>query len=186
MTKKPNIRLLSRPFDYQSDGFAAVWKEMEDAAPRAAAIMAGAFVEDALRWSIGGFFADGLTNKELCKVFEGDGAPLGSFHGKILIGYALGLYGPTARRDLVAIKQIRNAFAHAPRAITFETPQIVSACKNLGYLQAAKGRHEGRIAPMRSPTPTNPKELFFATAKILHIDLHIIRSEYADQLGNMP
>jgi hypothetical protein len=75
MTKR-GIRDLSRPFDYQSDDFLAVLEEMEGAPPRAAATVAGAFVEDSLRWSMESYFTDGLTGDDLLGIFEREGAPL--------------------------------------------------------------------------------------------------------------
>jgi Domain of unknown function (DUF4145) len=178
------IRNLCRPFDFQSDDFVAVWREIESASPRAAVIMVGASLEDALRWSMESRFIDGLTPDCLRSLFEVDGAPLGSFHSKISVGHALGMYGSIGRDDLSAIKRIRNQFAHASRSITFDTHEIAAECRKLSYLVAARANRQ--IAPVQSPTPTDPRDLLFATWKILYLDLHIIGSEYADQLGGMP
>jgi len=183
---KPSIRNLSRPFDYRNDDVLAVFREIEDHPPRSAAIVAGALVEDSLRWSMETRFINGLADEDLCGVFEGESAPLASFRAKIIMGYVLGMYGTAARNDLRAIKRIRNAFAHAPRSITFETPQIVDECRGLGYLRAAKGNADRKIMPLQSPLPTDLKKLFFATVRILYLDLHVVGSDYAVQLGGMP
>src|SRR5580704_5762255 len=129
------------------------------------------------------YLIDDLTDDDKRYLFESDGGPLSSFHGKILIGFAIGMYGPATRHDLLAIKRIRNAFAHAPRSINFDTPEIISECTRLSYLQAARENIERHIMPLTSPLATDPKEKFFGTVKILHLDLHAIGSKYRDQLG---
>jgi hypothetical protein len=182
------IRSVSRPFDLQSDDFLAVWKEIEDYSPRAATIVAAAFLEDSLRWSMESYFTDSLTAADFRALFTDGTAPLGSFHGKIVIGYALGMYGPAARGDLLAIKRIRNAFAHAPRSITFETAEIVSECQRLSYLQAVREKAGRNIMPLQNSVTytSNPRKLFFDTVKLLSLDLHVIGSTAADQLAKMP
>jgi hypothetical protein len=49
---------------------------------------------------------------------------MGSFFASIELGYALGLYGNLLRDDLHTIRTIRNAFAHAMKPLTFDTPQV--------------------------------------------------------------
>jgi hypothetical protein len=164
---KRTIRNLSHRFDHQSDDLLAVLKEIRDHPPRAAAIVAAALLEDSLRWSMESYLTDSLTEGDLHGLFSDETAPLASFHGKIVMGYALGMYGPAARNDLLAIKRIRNAFAHAPRSITFETAEIVTECQRLSYLQAAKENVDRKIMPLKDTIiTTNPKNLFFDTAKI--------------------
>jgi hypothetical protein len=109
---------------------------MNEYPPRAAAIMAAAFVEDALRWSMESYLVAGLSDDDLRELFESEGAPLASFHDKIIVGYAIGMYGPAAKADLLAVKRIRNAFAHAPRSIDFTTSEIVQECTRLHYQEA--------------------------------------------------
>jgi len=183
---RPNIRSLDRPFDYQTDDFSAVWKEMDEAAPRAAAIMAGAFVEDALQWAIEGFFDRGLTSEEKIRVFEGGGAPLGSFYSKIVIGHALGLYGPIVRSDLHIIRQIRNAFAHSPRSVTFEMPEIVSECEKFRYLRTVRNpTKKTSVTAPQNPPSLHPRRGFFDTVKIIHLGLHAAWVRYPE-LDSLP
>src|SRR5215471_10022341 len=42
-------------------------------------------------------------------------------------GYALRLYDKIIKDDLEIICRVRNAFAHSPRAINFDTPEVLSA-----------------------------------------------------------
>jgi hypothetical protein len=57
------------------------------------------------------------------RLFAGYG-PLASFYAKIDIAYALGLISNALRRDLHAIRQIRNHFAHALDPVDFEDPAL--------------------------------------------------------------
>jgi hypothetical protein len=66
-----------------------------------AAIMAGAFVEDALRRLVGGS---------------------ANFNSMIEVGFSSGLYKELARNDLHVIRSVRNAFAHEMKPITFRYP----------------------------------------------------------------
>jgi hypothetical protein len=53
-----------------------------------------------------------------------EGAPLGTFNNKILAGRALGLYDETVFHNFKLVKNIRNAFAHSRRVLTFEEQPI--------------------------------------------------------------
>lgn len=53
--------------------------------------------------------------------------PLANFSGKIVIGYAIELYGNQTFRNLDIIRQIRNAFAHSRQAIDFESAEVMAA-----------------------------------------------------------
>lgn len=53
-----------------------------------------------------------LTSKEEASIFGPSGS-LSGFAAKIRIAYAFGIIGPVARKDLAAINEIRNVFAHA-------------------------------------------------------------------------
>jgi DNA-binding MltR family transcriptional regulator len=63
-------------------------------------------------------------------LFEGSG-PLSTMSGKILMGYALGLYGPQTRHDLEIFNEIRNAFAHAAHNLTFKNRHLTNRTTGL-------------------------------------------------------
>ena len=148
--------------------------------------MASAFVEDALRWSMESYLVAGLSDDDLRELFESEGAPLASFHDKIMVGYAIGMYGPAAKADLLAVKRIRNAFAHAPRSIDFTTSEIVQECTRLHY-QEAKLNIEPKIMPVAGSIGiTDPRKHFHNTVKLLLIDLHAIGAGDSKELGGMP
>jgi hypothetical protein len=110
----------------------AVWSEIDRQSHRAAAVLGGAMVEDALQFAIQAHFVM-LSKTDKKKLFEYP-APLSSFDAKIRIGYAVGLYGPVVRNDLNLIRRVRNGFAHAKKPISFETLQVVREIEKVKYL----------------------------------------------------
>jgi hypothetical protein len=194
MSPRPEkgIRTLSRPIEYGTDGdFHAAFKEIQAAPDRVAAIVATAIVEDALRWALNSFFILQISENEERELFENNGL-LSSFHAKILIGFALGLFGEAARNDLTRIKNIRNAFAHAPRSIGFETPEVENQCTNLRYVDTIAKNLNRSILPTKPLLDKGPRARFTATVNLLLLDLHIVggkgeaAEQYIKKLGGMP
>jgi hypothetical protein len=64
------------------------------------------------------------------RIFEGNG-PLSTFSNKILIGYALELYGPVFKHDLEIIKDLRNGFAHVRLPLELTQPELAGMCAQL-------------------------------------------------------
>jgi hypothetical protein len=56
---------------------------------------------------------------------------MSTFDLKIRMARALKIYGKETNDNLILLRTIRNAFAHAPAPITFETPEIKELCKFL-------------------------------------------------------
>jgi hypothetical protein len=73
-----------------------------------------------------------LSSDEYERLFRGPG-PLSSLSAKINIAYAFRIFGKRTKRDLHFIREIRNAFAHAPRALLFSTKQLSDLCAALYY-----------------------------------------------------
>lgn len=64
------------------------------------------------------------------RLFGGDpatGNAVGSLHAKIILGNALGLYGPNFRDDLDRLRRIRNVFAHAKMPLSLKSQAIKGA-----------------------------------------------------------
>ena len=97
---------------------------------RGAALLFGAFVESAVEWSIYRRMPD-LGPSLRTKTFSGDKAPLSSFYAKIVLGRAMGIYGPQTEKLLTDLKGIRNKFAHVLLVLEFKTPEIAAACNAL-------------------------------------------------------
>ncbi|HEX4407959.1 MAG TPA: hypothetical protein VH206_04210 [Xanthobacteraceae bacterium] len=127
---------------------------------RAAAILAAAFVEDALRFVFKAKFR-ALRNKEYEEIFGGNG-PLSSFSSAINLGYALGFYGREAKSDLHVIRRVRNVFAHAMKPITFETPLIVREVAKLKYIDWKRQSGEAVFIFRNSPPFDNENRKGYA------------------------
>ncbi len=176
------IRRLSRPLDFVDGDDLAALDEAANGSPRAAAIVTTALVEDALRWCLCGFLTPDADRAELpaldhADVFDNEIAPLKTFHAKIVIGYSLGIYGTVTRDDLQRMKRIRNAFAHSPRSITFETREVSSECLGLRYLDTTLANMHKTI----EFDDNNPRQKFLETARLLILDLHAIGFPKSDK-----
>jgi hypothetical protein len=107
-----------------------LFEEMQHQNDRVAAIACAAWLDDMLSGIIATRFIPlGTDWKE--RVFDAQTAPLTTMHGKIVIGYALGLYGPKTRADMDHIRWIRNQFAHRADPILFTQPEIAARCMKL-------------------------------------------------------
>jgi DNA-binding MltR family transcriptional regulator len=71
-----------------------------------------------------------LSNTLAAKIFDGLG-PLSQFSAKIEIAYIFRLLDETTYKDLLAIKEIRNRFAHTSRYVNFRSEEIKTACQRL-------------------------------------------------------
>ena len=118
-------------FEGFSDGtFLALLGELQDVSDRVAAISAAAFLDDTLGAALlARFVKVGVTWKD--RIFSSPNAPLSSFYSKTVIGYALGLFGPTIYADLDIIRKIRNEFAHTATPLQFNDTAIAALCSRL-------------------------------------------------------
>jgi DNA-binding MltR family transcriptional regulator len=93
-----------------------------DHAEASKAIIVAGIVEDWLQTMLLGA-GRSLSNSQLSDFFEGYG-PLSSFSAKIDISYFFKLVDDTTYRDLKAIKNIRNCFAHTKEIVTFKNDEV--------------------------------------------------------------
>jgi hypothetical protein len=70
------------------------------------------------------------TKKQKKQIFDFNG-PLGTFSGRIIMAYSLGLISEIRLKDLQTIRKIRNDFGHSPLTISFENERIKSLSNNL-------------------------------------------------------
>jgi hypothetical protein len=63
-------------------------------------------------------------------VFDYEG-PLGNFSAKIMMAYAMGLFGMKTNHDLRLIRTIRNEFAHCQLPLRFDIPEVKGVCDHL-------------------------------------------------------
>jgi hypothetical protein len=148
------------------DEFRTIIRELENAHPRAVAIMGATAVEDALKGLIIKHFTPAVLPSELDDLF-GPTKPLSSFSAKINIAHAMGLFGPKTKADLDLLRDIRNAFAHARISISFKTPEIAELCD---YFICA------------SPTFRSARDTFISAAENLFI--HLWNRQFGTSFGS--
>ena len=94
---------------------------------------------------------------------------MGTFDLKIKMARALKVYGKETNDNLVLLRTIRNAFAHAPSPITFETTEIKSLCKFLviPFVLFPKSVKviDGKVVDLDEPT--EPRARFNRTCESL-------------------
>lgn len=110
--------------DYQ-----AFVHEYHDENDRAAIVMAGSFVENYLATYIRHFM---IADTEVERLFAA--GPLSSFDARINVAYAFSLIPKEQRDDLRIIKSVRNHFAHAPRAVSFQNEAIRAEIQKLSIV----------------------------------------------------
>jgi len=110
---------------------------------RAAAILAGAYLEDRLLATIKTRLVSDA--KALKKFFAGIG-PLVTFSAKIDLSYLLGIFDPKTTEILHTVRSIRNEFAHNLSPISFSTPAIAKLCNPLFHNEKIKGLKSANAA----------------------------------------
>jgi hypothetical protein len=116
------------------DDLPKLLAELRNMHDRAAAIVAATFVEDALEDTLLSRMAR-LSKAEHDRLFRGD-APLSTFAAKIRVCRAFKLLSKTWADEITAIKDIRNAFAHARISINFSTPEITARIKRIRAIES--------------------------------------------------
>jgi hypothetical protein len=102
---------------------------MNNGNDRAVAITLAALLEGALESALS--YRLGRLSIEDAKDLFGGNGPLGSFSAKNRIGAAIKILGPNTRKEINCIRDIRNAFAHATKDISFATKEIGIVCERL-------------------------------------------------------
>jgi len=102
------------------------YEEIQNESARGAVIIAGAFLDAQLSNLISKYlidykkFVDGLLKHSLK-----------SFDSRIKAAYDLDLIDKTIYQDLLAIRNIRNPFAHKMHGYSFDEPEIIEFCNSL-------------------------------------------------------
>lgn len=128
---------------------------------RTAAIVAAQFVEYALQKAIENYLVKGFSEKE---IFDGPGAPLGTFAAKIAMASALGIIRREECEDLDTIRAIRNAFAHSMIHIAFTDGPVADLVDTLhGYEPAMMEPEMRRLI--------GSKKVFVAVSSMIYFSL---------------
>jgi hypothetical protein len=123
-----------------------ILRAIQTDSPRAAAMIAGSMIDDILKGAIKFRMPTKLTADEEDEMFSGTG-PLSTFSSRIAMAYALNVIGRKTRHDLLLLKEIRNAFAHTLRHLTFDTPELEKRCREF---HCARDVAEYQTVPARS------------------------------------
>jgi hypothetical protein len=134
VAKSLNKLLRARPSGAEVN---ALMKEIKTDGPRGAAMVAAAIIDDVLVGAIRYKFV--TLKKDEDEALFGPDRPLGSFSSRIKVAYALGIYGPKTQHDLETLREIRNAFAHGRRQLSFETKEVAEMCKGLHCIKDIEG-----------------------------------------------
>jgi len=106
--------------------FAVLEAEIAKGSDRSAAILLGVYAQDALNGMMRSSIPR-LDKRTLSDLF-GQNGPFYSFYSTILMAHAMELIDDGTKKQLTIIRQVRNAFAHALRPISFRTPEVAEAC----------------------------------------------------------
>ena len=142
----------------------ALVEEMAQQTDRGAAIIATAWVEEAISAAIESFLQS--ETKAWQRLFDGNG-PLATLSAKIDLARLLGLTTETIRSDLHIIRDIRNEFAHQiahkteHTKLTFSSNHIRDKCMALRCVAHEK--------------PSEPRAAFVRACAILNSDFEMIR-----------
>jgi len=118
--------------DDSLDDWNKFYEELQNESPRAAVIIAGAFLDSQLRDLLSSFLVDDpKVVDEFLGSDKNPDRPLSSFSSRIKAAYCLGLISKSIYDDLETIRKIRNKFAHKTHGYTFDEPEIVSWCNSL-------------------------------------------------------
>ncbi len=155
----------------------AMEKEFYGESDRACGVLHASWVEQVLETAIRRRLRPNLSNR----MFDFEG-PLGTFSAKIMMGYALGLFGSKTNHDLLLIRTIRNEFAHCQLPLRFDLPEVKAVCDQLIVPDT-----EAKIIPSyfyRSGAPSDflydhrhPKARFVICC---HSIIHRLFDEYKD------
>jgi hypothetical protein len=91
--------------------------EMHRESDRAAAVLAGAYLDESLRRILESSVAG--DSKLKARLLHGEGAPLGTFGARIIACYSFGLISRDEFHDLERVRKIRNDFAHKQHGFSF-------------------------------------------------------------------
>jgi len=145
--------------------FNDVQKELTEQTDRGAALVAAAYLDDALKEMLQKYFAG--EQRTVDGAFKGNGL-VASFSNRIALAYFLGLLTETERRDMNLIRRIRNDFAHVHESISFNEPPSSQRCLELEMRSVFENLGV-------SPDCLNPRQLF-VTSSSFHVINLVLRA----------
>ena len=142
---------------------------------RAVIAVAASLVEFALEQVIAVRLRAPSGKTEMEKLFTQNGI-LGTFSEKIWAAYFLKIVGPTARRDIGLIREIRNQAANDMNPISFSsTTEIASRCRELQL--AGDAMADGKA-------PTDPRRRYLVAAAFFASNLMMRAGDEEAEISN--
>jgi DNA-binding MltR family transcriptional regulator len=116
-----------KPTDLNIDNYINLVREFHSETDRAAAVIAGSFIENFLAK----YLLSHMTKEKDCsELFSGFG-PFSTYAQRVETAFAFQLIPMVMYSDLKKIGSIRNLFAHSPIETSFSTDEICSWCSQL-------------------------------------------------------
>ena len=116
-----------KPVDLSIDDYQKTVQSFHSESDRAAAVLAGSFIESFIAKFIRSHM---IENPEIDLLFDGFG-PFSTYSQRVQTAFAFGLISEQDKSDLNNIAKIRNRFAHHPLEASFETSPVSDWCRNL-------------------------------------------------------
>lgn len=131
---------------------------------RAAAILVAAEMDRVVLSILSNYLLN--STKESSPLLERDG-PMEAFGSRIELAYRLGLLPPVFHNDLQMIRRIRNAFAHSPTGLSFDSPKVRKHVDKLVHgIQESQALIE-KLSEEQKNDFFNPRSIFRLTASML-------------------
>jgi len=163
--------------------------EFAGASDRAAAIVAAAVIDDALRTLLAAVMVE--DHPPGLDVFA-PGQELGSYMGRVKIAFMLGLIDDSERMRLSLVAKVRNEFAHLAEDISFNTPRIADRCRQLAApeelvppRQVPDALELEMLHEFKTPLANrnNPRAIFEEATLFL---LYILKGRFAQAMVRRP
>jgi hypothetical protein len=150
-------------------------KELENLPDRVAGLLLVTIVDERLGEALKARWYDIKIEQEQLfdRMFRYDG-PAGSFGTRIDFGFAVGLFGEDALKDLHIMRKVRNAFAHRIGAKDFNAQQVKDLTNNLQmpkkYPIKLGPREIGMLTSPDNPTPIQLAETLLGQSSVKNIE----------------
>jgi DNA-binding MltR family transcriptional regulator len=165
--RKRSVRDLSRDHATPEEAIDIV-KFLQDAPDIAVAILATSQVEMMLEKAI--FEKLRRNDQDTINLLTEAGGPLSGMHAKVSLAYAMGIIDETAKRNLNVVRNIRNAFAHAKRRISFDEPEVLDELRDI-QIPSRAGKDERAILVDAKGKAFSGRPRFFALCTALFMKL---------------
>lgn len=116
-----------KPIDLNVDDYHETVQAFHAESDRAAAVLAGGFIESYLAKYLRSFM---IEDESVGEMFDGFG-PFSDFKQRYEAAYAFGWLSSRQKGDLKYIAKIRNHFAHHPLKASFDSSPVCDWCSQL-------------------------------------------------------